>query len=140
MRDGDPTAGEDDGLILFDGICVFCSGWVRFVVRHDRARRFRFLPIQSERGRDMAVRLGIDPDHPASNAVILDGRVWFRSSAALKVLGALPVTRWTRIGWLAPRPLRDLVYRPIARHRYRLFGRTETCMVPSPEDRARFLS
>ena len=130
---------EADGLILFDGVCVFCSSWVQFVLRHDRDRRFSFLPIQSERGRALAVRLGIDPDAPKTNAVLLDGQIWLRSDAALKVLGALPSTRWLAGLRVIPRPLRDAVYGLIARNRYRIFGRSETCMVPSPEDRARFL-
>jgi predicted DCC family thiol-disulfide oxidoreductase YuxK len=133
-------AGEPDGLILFDGVCVFCSSWIRFVLRHDRDGRFVFLPIQSERGRALARRLGIDPDRPRTNAVLLDGQAWVRSDAALRVLAALPATRF--LGGLrrVPRVLRDPVYDLIARNRYRLFGRTDACMVPSPEDRARFLS
>ena len=130
---------EPDGLILFDGVCVFCSSWVRFVLRHDRDRRFAFLPIQSERGRALAVRLGIDPDAPKTNAVLLDGQIWLRSDAALNVLGAMPSTRWLAGLRVLPRPLRDAAYGLIARNRYRIFGRSETCMVPSPEDRARFL-
>ena len=130
---------EPDGLILFDGVCVFCSSWVQLVLRHDRDRRFSFLPIQSERGRALAVRLGIDPDAPKTNAVLLGGQVWLRSDAALKVLGAMPSTRWLAGLRVIPRPLRDAVYGLIARNRYRIFGRSETCMVPSPEDRARFL-
>jgi predicted DCC family thiol-disulfide oxidoreductase YuxK len=130
---------EPDGLILFDGVCVFCSRWVRFVLARDRARRFRFAAIQSPVGRALAVRHGIDPDAPQTNAVILDGRIFFKSDAALTVLGRLP-----GLGALAglravPRGLRDPVYDLIAKNRYAVFGRTETCMAPSPEDRARFV-
>ena len=130
---------EPDGLILSDGVCVFCSRWVRFVLDRDRDRRFRFLPIQSTRGRALAVRHGIDPDAPRTNAVVLDGRVWFKSDAALKVLAVLPGFRPAAALRLAPRGLRDAVYDLIARNRYRLFGRADTCMVPTAEDRARFL-
>lgn len=134
------VAGEPDGLILFDGVCVFCSAWVRFILKHDRAGRFVFLPIQTERGRALAERLGIDPDRPRTNAVLLNGQVWVRSDAALKVLEALPSTRVLGVLRAVPRLLRDPVYDLIAANRYRLFGRTGTCMVPSPADRARFLS
>lgn len=135
-----PAPDEPDGLILFDGICVFCSRWVRFVIEHDRAGRFRFLPIQSEHGRALAVRYGIDPDEPETNAVILNHRIHFKSDAALSVLGTLPKTRALAALKAAPRWLRDPAYDLIAKNRYAIFGRTDACMVPSPGDRARFLA
>lgn len=134
-----PAPDEPDGLILFDGACVFCSRWVRFVIDRDPERRFRFVAIQSERGRALAARFGIDPEAPQTNAVILDGRIFFKSDAALTVLGVLAATRPLGLLKAAPRVVRDPVYDRIARNRYAIFGRTETCMVPSEEDRARFL-
>lgn len=135
-----PAPDEPDGLILFDGVCVFCSRWVRFVIDHDPQGRFRFLPIQSEAGRALALRYGIDPETPQTNAVVLDGRIFFKSDAALTVLGALASTRALAALKAVPRPLRDPAYDLIAKNRYAIFGRTEACMVPSAEDRARFLS
>ena len=135
-----PAPDEPYGLILFDGVCVFCSRWVRFVIDHDPGRRFRFLPIQSEAGRALAVRYGIDPEAPQTNAVILNGRIHFKSDAALTVLGALPKTRVLAVLRAAPRLLRDPVYDLIAKNRYAIFGRTDACMVPSPGDRERFLA
>ena len=135
-----PAPDEPDDVILFDGVCVFCSRWVRFVIDHDRARRFRFLPIQSERGRALATRFGIDPERPQTNAVVLGGRISFKSDAALAVLGLLPATRWLSLLARVPRGLRDPIYDRIARNRYAIFGRTEACMVPSADDRARFLT
>ncbi|MCS6627229.1 DCC1-like thiol-disulfide oxidoreductase family protein [Roseibacterium beibuensis] len=135
-----PAPDEQDGLILFDGVCVFCSRWVRFVIRRDRERRFRFLPIQSERGRALAARFGIDPDAPETNAVVWGGRIFFKSDAALVVLEQLPETAPLAILRRLPRGLRNPAYDLIARNRYRIFGRTDQCMVPSVEDRARFVS
>lgn len=132
--------GEPDGLILFDGVCVFCSRWVRFVIDHDPQARFSFAPIQSERGRALAERFGVDPEAPQTNAVIWEGRIWFKSDAALTVLGQLKGTRSLAMLKLLPRLIRDPAYDLIARNRYRIFGRTERCMVPSDEDRARFRS
>ena len=134
-----PAPDEPDGLILFDGVCVFCSRWVRFVIDRDPERRFRFVAIQSEPGRVLATRFGIDPEAPQTNAVVWGGRIFFKSDAALTVLGQLAATR--PLGWLkaVPRLLRDPVYDMIARNRYRIFGRTDACMIPSPEDRSRFL-
>ena len=135
-----PAPDEPDGLILFDGVCVFCSRWVRFVIAHDLEGRFRFLPIQSEAGRSLAARYGIDPEAPQTNAVVMNGRIFFKSDAALTVLGALRRTRPLAALKAAPRWLRDPAYDLIARNRYAIFGRTETCMVPSAADRARFLA
>lgn len=135
-----PAPDEPEGLILFDGVCVFCSRWVRFVIRLDRERRFRFLSIQSEKGRALATRFGIDPDLPETNAVVWRGRIHFKSDAALTVLGALAETAPLEILKAAPRLLRDPLYDLIARNRYAIFGRTETCMVPAPEDRDRFIA
>ena len=135
-----PAPDSPEGLILFDGVCVFCSRWVQFVIRRDRARRFSFTAIQSEAGRALAVRHGIDPDMPQTNAVIWNGRIHFKSDAALTVLGQMPSTRALGLLKAVPRWLRDPVYDRVARNRYRIFGRTEQCMVPSPEDRARFVA
>lgn len=135
-----PAPDEPDSLILFDGVCVFCSRWVRFVIERDPERRFRFLPIQSEAGRALAERYGIDPEAPQTNAVVLDGRIFFKSDAALTVLGALASTRALAALKAVPRALRDPVYDLIARNRYAIFGRTDACMVPSADDRARFLA
>jgi len=133
-----PAPDEPDGLILFDGVCVFCSRWVRFVIDRDPERRFRFMAIQSEPGRALAARYGIDPDAPQTNAVVWGGRVHFKSDAALTVLGQLARTRPLGLLKAVPRVLRDPVYDLVAGNRYRIFGRTDVCMVPAPEDRSRF--
>jgi len=122
----------DDDVILFDGVCVFCSGWTRFVVDHDTAARFRFTAIQSPYGRAMALALGIDPDDPDTNAVTMNGRALRRSDAALAVLGALPGWRWVTVLRFVPRPVRDAVYKLVARNRYRIFGR-RACELNPPE-------
>lgn len=134
-----PAPDEPDGLILFDGACVFCSRWVRFVIDRDPERRFRFVSIQSGTGRVLAVRFSIDPEAPQTNAVVWGGRIFFKSDAALTVLGALAATRPATLLKAVPRVVRDPLYDLIARNRYAIFGRTEGCMVPSEEDRARFL-
>jgi predicted DCC family thiol-disulfide oxidoreductase YuxK len=117
----------DDGVILYDGVCVLCSGWVRFVVKRDVARHFRFTPIQSPYGRALATKLGIDPDDPDTNAVVLGGRAFRRSDAALAVVATLPGWGWVRALRFVPRPLRDAVYTLVARTRYQVFGRHQAC-------------
>ncbi|HBT41293.1 MAG TPA: hypothetical protein DIW51_13705 [Rhodospirillaceae bacterium] len=122
-----PAPWPDDRVILYDGACVLCSGWVRFVVHRDAARQFRFTPIESPYGKAMADALNIDPANPDTNAVIMDGRALRRSDAALAVVSALPGWRWTRLLRIVPRGVRDALYDIVARNRYRLFGRNDFC-------------
>ncbi|WOH81929.1 thiol-disulfide oxidoreductase DCC family protein [Bradyrhizobium sp. BEA-2-5] len=129
----------DDDVILFDGVCIFCSRWVRFVIARDTARRFRFTPIQSGYGTRLAKTFGIDPDDPDTNAVVHGGIAYMKSDAALTVLSHLPGWRWTRTLFAVPKPLRDAVYSLIARNRYKTFGKYETCFVPDADMRARVL-
>jgi predicted DCC family thiol-disulfide oxidoreductase YuxK len=123
----EPSAWPDDGIILYDGVCVLCSGWVRFVMRRDVARRFRFTPIQSPYGCRLAQTLGIDPAAPVTNAVILAGHALRRSDATLAVLSRLPNWGWVNVLHVVPRGMRDFVYDLIARNRYRIFGRHDAC-------------
>jgi predicted DCC family thiol-disulfide oxidoreductase YuxK len=125
----DPHLGQPghQGLVLYDGVCVICSGWFRFVAERDPGRRFLFTAIQSDYGRALVEKLGIDPDNSETNAVLLDGGIYLRSDSALSVLAVLPGWGWTQVFRLVPKPLRDRVYRLIARNRYRLFGRHAAC-------------
>jgi predicted DCC family thiol-disulfide oxidoreductase YuxK len=134
-----PNQWPDDDVILYDGVCVFCSRWIRFVAARDVERRFRFTAIQSGYGTRLAQSFGIDPDDPDTNAVIHGGEALFKSDAALTVLGALPGWRWTRMLRALPKPLRDAVYDFIARNRYRIFGKYEECFVPDAELRERVI-
>jgi len=133
------TAWPDDDVILYDGVCIFCSRWVRFVIARDTTRRFRFTPIQSDYGTRLAKTFGIDPEDPDTNAVVHGGVAFMKSDAALTVLSHLPGWRWTRALFAVPKPLRDAVYSLIARNRYRIFGKYETCFVPDADMRARVL-
>jgi predicted DCC family thiol-disulfide oxidoreductase YuxK len=129
----------DDDVILFDGVCVFCSRWVRFVAARDIDRRFRFTTIQSPYGAQLARTFGIDPADPDTNAVIHGGQAHLQSDAALTVLSTLPGWRGARLLFLVPKPLRDAVYGFIARNRYRIFGKYEACVVPDADLRARVI-
>lgn len=128
----------DDDIILYDGVCVFCSHWVRFVASRDRAR-FRFTPIQSAYGTRLARAFGIDPEDPDTNAVVHDGVAYFKSDAALTALSHLAGWGWTRALFAVPRPLRDAVYGLVACNRYRIFGKYDACFVPDAAMRARVL-
>lgn len=128
-----------DDVILFDGVCIFCSRWVRFVAKRDTAKRFRFTPIQSDYGTKLARKFGIDPDDPDTNAVVYGGEVFLKSDAALTVLSHLPGWAWTRALFAVPKPLRNAVYSLIAHNRYRIFGKYDACFVPDADLRARVI-
>ncbi len=133
------TQWPDDDVILYDGVCVFCSRWVRFVIARDTAKRFRFTPIQSVYGTRLARAFDIDPADPDTNAVVHGGRVHLKSDAALTVLSQLPGWGWTRVLFVVPKRLRDPVYSLVARNRYRIFGRYDVCFVPDAELRTRVM-
>lgn len=127
-------------LVLFDGVCNLCNRSVQTILRHDRQARFRFASLQSPLGEKLRDDLGIDREKVDSVILVEGGRWYKESDAALRIargLGGL----WKLFGVfrLVPRPLRDAAYRLIARNRYRWFGKTETCWVPTPELRGRFL-
>ncbi len=130
-------------MILFDGVCNLCSGVVRFIVKRDPKGVFRFASLQSDAGKRLLRDHGVEPSAGDPDTVVLvdHGRVFVRSTAALRIAyrlgGAYKVVFW--LGLLWPRFLRDFVYDFIARHRYRWFGKKDSCMVPTPELRARFL-
>ena len=129
----------DDDVILYDGVCVFCSRWVRFVAARDKEQRFRFTAIQSAYGTRLAQAFGIDPGDPDTNAVVHCGVAYFKSDAALTVLGHLPRWGWVRALRFVPKPLRDAAYNLVARNRYRIFGKYEECFIPDAELRARVM-
>ena len=131
--------GVPDRTILFDGVCVLCSRWARFVIDRDPEASFRFVAVQEPYGQALARRLGINVELAETHAVVIDGRAYFKSDAAIAILSRLPRLSWMRALAVVPRLLRDPVYDAIARNRYRVFGRTETCLVPSPELRRHFL-
>ncbi|SDT26492.1 Predicted thiol-disulfide oxidoreductase YuxK, DCC family [Bradyrhizobium canariense] len=139
MTVGASNAWPDDDVILYDGVCVFCSRWVRFIAARDVNRRFRFTAVQSAYGTRLAQAFGIDPADPDTNAVVHGGIAYFKSDAALTVLSQLPGWQWARVLRIVPKPLRDAVYSLVARNRYRIFGKYEACFVPDAELRARVI-
>jgi predicted DCC family thiol-disulfide oxidoreductase YuxK len=127
-------------VILFDGVCNLCNGFVQFVIDRDPSARFRFASLQSKAGAALAAAPVGGGALPDSVVLVEDGRVYTESAAALRVLSRLGFP-WNLTSALVvvPRPLRDAVYRWVARNRYRWFGRRDVCMVPTPALRARFL-
>ena len=127
-------------IIFFDGVCGLCNRGVRFVVRRDRRGHFRFATLQGAFAEQTLRPMGIDPTKLESFVLLENGRALTQSDAALAVVRELDGP-WPVLGLFrcVPRGLRDAAYRFVARHRYRWFGRFDTCPMPSPELRARLL-
>lgn len=135
---GDPTR-DVGAVIVFDGVCVLCNGWVTFLLEHDREGRYRFASMQSEAGRALLAGHGLDPDDPASFLLVDGAHAWTDSDAIRRVLTGLGgVWRLADVIAVVPRAVRDPLYRWLARNRYRWFS-TTACRVPTEEERARFL-
>jgi predicted DCC family thiol-disulfide oxidoreductase YuxK len=139
IGDGVTDQWPDDDIILYDGVCVFCSRWIRFIAARDKNRRFRFTAIQSDYGRRLAQAFGINPADPDTNAVVHSGVAYFKSDAALTVLSNLPGWQWARIMLVLPKPFRDAVYNLVAQNRYRIFGKYEVCFLGDASFRNRVL-
>jgi predicted DCC family thiol-disulfide oxidoreductase YuxK len=129
-------------VILFDGVCNLCNAFVNFVLDRDPTAQFHFASLQSPGAAALLAERGLPaPAAEPDSIVLIDGdRVYERSTAALRIARRLrgPI-RVLSVFMVVPRPLRDLVYRFVARYRYRWFGRRDMCRVPTPELRARFL-
>jgi predicted DCC family thiol-disulfide oxidoreductase YuxK len=127
-------------VVLFDGVCNFCNAWVRFVVRHDPSGIFRFAAQQSPIGQAM-IGEHVSGSRQLSSVILIAGdSVYTESSAVLEICSRLnPPWSWIAVARIIPRRLRDTCYGFFARHRYRWFGRTDTCQVPSADVRSRFI-
>ena len=127
-------------VIFFDGVCNFCSFWVKFVIRRDPRGKFRFASLQSEPGHAACRALGLPVDPPPSVILKENGRCFTQSTASLRILKELTGFWPLLYAFIVlPAPLRDSFYQFIAANRYRWFGKEESCFIPTPEIRARFL-
>lgn len=128
-------------VLLFDGHCNLCARSVSFIVRHDRHARFRFAPLQSPAAERLLIAAHAPHPLPDSMIIVDGARCYTRSDAAIQLARRLPFP-WPilTVARAVPRPLRDALYRFVASNRYRLFGRREACMVPTPQLMARFIA
>jgi predicted DCC family thiol-disulfide oxidoreductase YuxK len=127
-------------ILLFDGVCNFCNATVKFILRNDKAGRFTLGSIQSSPGQELIEKYHIPVKGLETFVYLHDGQYLLRSDAILQVMKNLGgIWKLTYIFKIVPRFIRDAVYNFIARNRYRFFGKRESCMLPTPEQRARFL-
>jgi len=128
-------------IVLFDGVCNFCNGSVNFMIGHDSRGYFKFAPMQSDVGRELLDKFGIDRTETDSIILIEDDKAYTYSTAALRIARKLDgLWSWLYIFRFIPPPIRDFFYKLFAKYRYRLFGKKDVCMMPTPEIRQRFLT
>lgn len=131
---------QQQPVVLFDGVCNFCSGAVNFVIRQDKQKKLRFAALQSAAGQRLLQAYKLPTQHFDSFVFIENDKAYHSSTAGLKLYNQLPwYWKWTQVFWLIPRFMRDALYNLVARNRYKWFGKKESCMVPTPDLRSRFL-
>jgi predicted DCC family thiol-disulfide oxidoreductase YuxK len=136
-----PRFADDHPIIIFDGKCVLCSSFARFILRADRDGHFRLLAAQSELGTALYRHFGLDPIQYQTYIVLEAGSAFFRSEASIRIFEGLGLPwRLATVGRLVPLAARDGFYNFIARHRLRWFGARQTCYVPDASQADRFIS
>jgi len=127
-------------IVVFDGVCNLCTHSVRFILSHETVPRFQFAPAQSPAGTRLLREFGFSVDDLKTFVLIADGKAYTKSDAAIRIAKHLKGA-WKLVGLvrLIPRPIRDWIYDSVARNRYRWFGKTEACMIPTPALQSRFL-
>jgi predicted DCC family thiol-disulfide oxidoreductase YuxK len=132
---------ENSSIVLFDGVCNFCNSSVNFIIRHDKKKRYKFAALQSDIGRVLSEKNAIDQSKIDSIILVENGKVFIKSSAILRISQHLNYLYPLFFGFvIIPKFIRDRVYDFIAKNRYKWFGKKETCMIPSPEIKSRFIS
>jgi predicted DCC family thiol-disulfide oxidoreductase YuxK len=136
---------KSNPIVLYDGVCGLCNRLVQFLLKRDTHDRFRFASLQSEFAHHLLAAHGADP-HDLDTVYVVkdygqpDESLLARSDAVLYMLKQLDgLWKWAGIGRVLPKALRDAVYRHVARNRYRVFGKYESCMLPEPKHRQKFL-
>lgn len=131
----------DHPTILFDGVCNLCNGSVQFIIKHDPQAIFKFAALQSPAAEKLLQRHPLPPGALESVILIEEHQIFSESDAALRIARRLSGF-WSllHVFIFVPRPIRNAVYRFIARNRYRWFGKQESCMMPTPQLKERFLT
>ena len=127
-------------IILFDGVCKLCSAWIKFVYRWDSRGEFKFVAVQSETGKTLLTWCGLPTDYYETMVYVEQGEAYFRSTAFLKIVRSLD-SPWPLLaaGRGIPLSVRDWLYNRIALNRYRLFGKRDSCLIPTKDLARRFL-
>lgn len=131
---------EGKHIVLFDGVCNLCNGAVLFIIKRDKKDRFRFAALESDLGKEFLARHNIDPSKIDSIVLISGDSAFAKAGAALRIAKYL-TGLWPLLYSLViiPKFIADAVYDFIARNRYKWFGKKESCMIPTPELKSKFL-
>ena len=135
-----PNVGPNDRVVLFDGVCRLCGAWARFLIRFDRRHLFKLAALQSDEGKRILEWHGL-PDDGGESVVLVEGsRIYTKSSAFVRIMARLPFP-WKTAGvvWLIPRAIRDWLYDRVAINRYLIFGKYQSCVLPTPDHERRVL-
>ena len=127
-------------ILLFDGVCNLCNGFVQYTIERDPEGQFRFAALQSDVGKNVLEHINLSPEDLSTAILIEDEKIYTQSTVGLRMIKKMNV--WYRFLYfliILPKPLRDFFYRIIANNRYRWFGEKESCMIPTPELQSRFL-
>ncbi|MEJ0065865.1 MAG: DCC1-like thiol-disulfide oxidoreductase family protein [Caulobacteraceae bacterium] len=136
-----PAFPDDRPILIFDGKCVLCSGFVQFILRNDRQGRLRLLAAQTPTGAALYRHFGLRSADYETNILLEDGRAWLKSEGSLRIFERLGFP-WSLIavGRILPRPVRDGLYEVIARNRLLWFGSRDSCLLPDPSHADRFIA
>lgn len=136
-----PAFDDAHPIVIFDGVCVMCSGFVGFLLRHDRRGELRFLAAQTPLGQALYRHFGLKSSDFDTYVLLESGVARVKSDAALRLFARLGFP-WSVLGLgrIAPRAWRDAIYDFVARNRFKWFGKRESCYAPAPEERDRFVA
>jgi predicted DCC family thiol-disulfide oxidoreductase YuxK len=126
-------------IILFDGVCNFCNASINFVIDHDAERRFRFASLQSDYGQRVLLENGRSITNFDTVLLLREGELYQKSEAALEIVRYLRGWSWLYIFRFTPFFFRNFIYDSIAKYRYNIFGKTESCRLPTKEERSLFV-
>jgi predicted DCC family thiol-disulfide oxidoreductase YuxK len=127
-------------LILFDGVCNFCNASINFVIDHDHTKRFRFASLQSDYGQSVLRQYNKNSTDFDTVLLVSDGQLYEKSAAALEIARYLDGYAWLYGFRFIPTFIRNFVYDIVARYRYRIFGKSETCRIPTEAEKGLFIT
>ena len=136
-----PDFPPDKKIILFDGVCNLCNSAVQFIIKNDKKDIFRFVALQSYLGKEICKHIGVDQNKIDSIILYNPGEAYYyKSSAAIEIAEDLGgIYNLVSIFKILPEKLRNYFYDYIAKNRYKWYGKKESCMIPTPELKAKFL-
>lgn len=131
---------EINNLVLYDGVCMFCNSSINFILDHEKNQKLTFAPLQSDLGQNLLKEFDFPLNYTDSLLFVSNDKISSHSTAAFKIAGYLKSPwQWISLFGILPSFLTDFFYNLIAKHRYRIMGKADACLLPTPATRARFL-